>query len=95
MFRSQNKSKGKTGLEHDVALCSARSFPHTLTPWESKALDDIRVGAGLIMHGITPRIFKGKLNLKSQAEWRNATDLSRAGQHPQYLCVTDNLPAEL
>lgn len=68
MFRSQNKSKGKAGLEHDIAVRRARSFLHTMTPCESKALDDVRAKAGLIMHGIAPRIFKGKLNVTSQVE---------------------------
>ena len=53
MFRPQNKAKGKTGLEHDVAVSSARSFPHTLASYESKALDDVRAKAGLTMLGIT------------------------------------------
>lgn len=67
MFRSQNKSKGKAGQEHDVAMCSAR-FTQTLTACESRALDDVREKAGLIINGIAPRIFKGKLSLMSQVE---------------------------
>lgn len=45
------------------------------------------------MHGIAPRIFKGKLNLKSRVEWRNVTDLSRAVSIPSSfgLLITSQL----
>lgn len=76
-------------------MSSAKSFPHTLTSYESKALGDVRAKAGLIMLGITLMIFRAKLDLKSQVEQRDSTDLSRAGQHQRWLWVTANLLAEL
>lgn len=63
-----------------MVMSSARPFPHTLT-YESKALDDVRAKAGLIMLGITLMIFRGKLDLKSQVEQGDSTNLSRAVQH--------------
>lgn len=53
LLKPQNKSKGKTGLEHNVAMSNARSFPHTMISYESKAPDQVRANAGLIMLGIT------------------------------------------
>lgn len=66
LFKPQNKSKGKTGLEHNAAMSNARSFPHTRVSYESKALDDVRANTGLITLRITLTIFRGKSDLKSR-----------------------------
>lgn len=82
-------------MVHDTAVSSARSFLHTLTSYERKVVDGVRAKAGLIMLGITLMIFRSKLDLKSQVEQRDFTDLSRAGQHQQWHWVTANLLAGL
>lgn len=93
LFRLQIKSKGETRLLHDTAVSSARSFLHTLTSYKRKVI--VRVKSGLIMLRITLMIFRSKLDLKSQVEQRDFTDLSGAGQHQQWHWVTANLLARL